>query len=66
MTHEFKTPISTIALAAEAIKHPDVLEHKDKVLHFNEMIVTENRRMRGQTNRILQMATLEDRGRNCS
>ena len=63
MTHEFKTPISTVALAVEAIKRPDVLEQKDKVLHFNEMIATENRRMRSQTDKILQMAALEEKDR---
>jgi two-component system phosphate regulon sensor histidine kinase PhoR len=60
MTHEFKTPISTVALATEAIERPDVLAQKDKVLQFNKMIRTEITRMRNQTEKILQMATLED------
>lgn len=60
MTHEFKTPISTVALAAEAIDRPDVVEDREKVLRFNEMIRTENRRMRTQVDKILQMAVLEE------
>jgi len=61
MTHEFKTPISTVALATEAIQRPDILDQKDKVLHFNEMIQNENRRMHKQTDKILQMAALEEK-----
>lgn len=60
MTHEFKTPISTVALAAEAIQRPDVVREPEQVLRFTEMIQSENRRMRHQTDKILQMATLEN------
>jgi two-component system phosphate regulon sensor histidine kinase PhoR len=60
MTHEFKTPISTVALAAEAIDRPEVVDNREKVLRFNEMIRTENRRMRTQVDKILQMAVLEE------
>jgi len=60
MTHEFKTPISTVALATEAIARPDVLAQKEKVLQFNSIIRTEITRMRNQAEKILQMATLEE------
>lgn len=60
MTHEFKTPISTVALAAEAIARPEVLGNRDRVLQFNGMIKSEIGRMRSQTEKILQMATLEE------
>jgi len=59
MTHEFKTPISTVALAAEAIQRPDVVNEPEQVLRFTDMIQSENRRMRHQTDKILQMAALE-------
>lgn len=60
MTHEFKTPISTIQLAAEAIDRDDVIVDRDKVTKFNQMILTENRRMKKQADKILQMAVLEE------
>ena len=60
MTHEFKTPISTVALAAEAIKRPDVVGRKTKVLQYNQMIAEEASRMKKQVDRILQMAQLEE------
>jgi len=60
MTHEFKTPISTVALASEAIMRDDVIRQKDKVDKYNRMIRDENQRMRRQVDRILQMAVLEE------
>jgi len=60
MTHEFKTPISTVALAAEAIARPEVLGDRDRVLQFNGMIRSEIGRMRSQTEKILQMASIEE------
>ncbi len=59
MTHEFKTPISTVALAVEAIERPEVASHKDKVQQFNRVIRDETARLRRQVEKILEMATLE-------
>ncbi len=60
MTHEFKTPISTISLAAEAIDRDEVVSSPEKIQRFNDMIKSEAARMRGQAERILQMAALEE------
>jgi two-component system phosphate regulon sensor histidine kinase PhoR len=60
MTHEFKTPISTIALASEAIAKPEVVKSKPKVLQYNALISDENNRMKQQVDKILQMAVLEE------
>ncbi len=60
MTHEFKTPISTIALASEAIARPDILPDSEKVLRYNGIIHDENTRMKQQVDKILQMAVLEE------
>ncbi len=60
MTHEFKTPISTIALASEAIARPDVLSNAEKLTRYNDVIHDENVRMRHQVEKILQMAVLEE------
>ncbi len=59
MTHEFKTPISTIALASEAIGRREVRDDPETVQRYNRMIGDENRRMRAQVEKILQMAQLE-------
>ncbi|UCC43795.1 MAG: HAMP domain-containing histidine kinase [Candidatus Zixiibacteriota bacterium] len=60
MTHEFRTPISTIALSTEAIMRSDVSSDKGRVLRFNDMIRSETQRMRKQTDKILQLAALEE------
>ena len=60
MTHEFKTPISTIALANEAMIRPEVVRSNTKLRRYNKVIGDENRRMRNQVEKILQMATLEE------
>jgi len=44
MTHEFKTPIATINLALDAIKNPKIIEDKEKVFRYLQMIRDENKR----------------------
>jgi two-component system phosphate regulon sensor histidine kinase PhoR len=60
MTHEFKTPISTISLATEALVKSGKPLADDSVQRFGRMIQEENKRMSGQVEKILQMATLEE------
>ncbi len=59
MTHEFKTPIATINLALDAIKNPKIIDNKDKVLRYVEMIREENKRMHGQVENVLRISKLE-------
>jgi two-component system phosphate regulon sensor histidine kinase PhoR len=56
MTHEFKTPIATISLAADSIGSPMIMSHPDKIKRFVDIIRQENRRMNSQVERVLQMA----------
>jgi len=58
MTHEFKTPIATISLAADTIANNRVITDEEKVRHFIGMIKKENSRMNRQVESILQIATL--------
>lgn len=59
MTHEFKTPIATIALAVDAINNPKVHEDKEKVQYYSNIIREENKRMNRQVETILQTALFE-------
>ncbi len=59
MTHEFKTPIATINLAIDSIKNPKIIEDKDKVKRYAEMIRQENKRMHAQVENVLQISKLE-------
>jgi len=62
MTHEFKTPIATISLAADSINSPKVSGSVDKVKRYANIIKQENKRMLGQVEKVLQMAQLEKKG----
>jgi two-component system phosphate regulon sensor histidine kinase PhoR len=59
MTHEFKTPIATISLAADTISNPKVINDESKVLQFVGMIKKENNRMNKKVETILQIASLD-------
>ncbi|MDB3906403.1 HAMP domain-containing histidine kinase [Crocinitomicaceae bacterium] len=60
MTHEFKTPISTISLACEAMNDSDVAGTMDEqTLPYVNMISEENKRLSMLVERILQSATLD-------
>ncbi|WP_134385185.1 sensor histidine kinase [Flavobacterium psychrophilum] len=61
MTHEFKTPIATINLALDAIKNPKVIDDKEKVFRYLQMIKDENKRMHAQVENVLQISKLEKR-----
>ena len=59
MTHEFKTPIATISIAADSIANERVINEEEKVRFFAGMIKKENIRMNEQVERILQIARLD-------
>jgi len=59
MTHEFKTPIATISLAADTISNPKILGDKERIRHFVGMIKKENTRMNKQVENILQISSLD-------
>ena len=59
MTHEFKTPIATISLAADSIQSPMISGNKDKVNRFANIIKQENKRMLEQVEKVLQMAKFD-------
>lgn len=61
MTHEFKTPIATISLAADTIANNKVIKDEEKVRHFVGMIKKENARMNKQVENILQISSLDKR-----
>ena len=59
MTHEFKTPIATISLAADTIMNPKVLNDEKSIKHFVGMIKKENNRMNKKVETILTIASLD-------
>lgn len=61
MTHELKTPISTIAISSETLSNPKISEHPDRILQYARIIQAENKRLESQVERVLQLAKI-DRG----
>lgn len=59
MTHEFKTPISTVSLACEALQDDDVKKNETFLQRYISIIEAENKRLGMQVEKVLQMATLE-------
>ena len=59
MTHELKTPISTIALSSEVLIDPDIVNEPERLLSYANIIRTENERLRTQVERVLQLSTLD-------
>ena len=59
MTHEFKTPISTISLASEVLLHTNGDASAERIKKYSKIIYDENIRMRGQVDRVLQVARLD-------
>ncbi len=59
MTHEFKTPISTIALASEMMNDKSVIKTPENVDRFVKMIRDENKRLGVLVESILQTAVLD-------
>jgi two-component system phosphate regulon sensor histidine kinase PhoR len=58
MTHELKTPISTIGLSADAINGALSSSNLDRVRSYVQIIQNENSRLKSQVERVLQIASL--------
>ena len=59
MTHEFKTPISTISLAAQMLKDPAVGKSPQMFQHISGVINDETKRLRFQVEKVLQMSMFD-------
>jgi two-component system phosphate regulon sensor histidine kinase PhoR len=59
MTHELKTPISSISLSSEVLLKPDIVQQPERLHRYAELIFSEVRRLRLQVDKVLQLATLE-------
>lgn len=59
MTHEFKTPLTNIALAGKMLGKDSNFQKKEKLKHYAEIIVEENQKLSLQVEQMLGMAALE-------
>lgn len=60
MTHEFKTPISTISIAAQMLADKSVKKDEASYERLANVITSESRRMRFQVEKVLQMSLFDN------
>ena len=59
MTHEFKTPLTNIALAGKMILKDHQVAENPKTKQYSEIILEENEKLRTQVENVLNMSALE-------
>ena len=59
MTHEFKTPISTISLAAQMLNDDSVRKSPTMLAHISSVINDETKRLRFQVEKVLQLSMFD-------
>ena len=61
MTHEFKTPISTISLAAQMLQDQSISKSPEMFARLSGVISSEAKRLRFQVDKVLQMSMFDDK-----
>ncbi|MEL7251628.1 MAG: HAMP domain-containing sensor histidine kinase [Bacteroidota bacterium] len=59
MTHEFKTPLSTIKIAAGVFANDDRIRSDSRLERYANIILEQNERLNKQVEKVLQLARLE-------
>jgi two-component system phosphate regulon sensor histidine kinase PhoR len=59
MTHEFKTPVSTIMIASEALKDTEVAIDRNRIARLANIIYEENERLGNHIERVLNIAKID-------
>jgi signal transduction histidine kinase len=59
MTHEFKTPISSINISADVVMDPNIVNDPSRLFTYGSVIKQENNRLNQQVDKVLQIARIE-------
>ncbi len=62
MTHEFKTPISSIKIASEVLMKSESIMEDKRLAHYAEIINNQNQRLNQQVEKVLNLAKSEREG----
>ncbi len=62
MTHEFKTPISSINISADVVMDPNIVNDPSRLFTYGSVIKQENNRLNQQVDKVLQIARIENHG----
>jgi two-component system, OmpR family, phosphate regulon sensor histidine kinase PhoR len=61
MTHEFKTPISTISISSEVLMNPNIIEKPERLLSYATIIRKEAARLKKNVDTVLQTANISNK-----
>ncbi len=59
LTHELKTPISSIALSAKVLNEEKILQNPDRLFKYAQIILEQNNRLSKNVEKVLNLALLE-------
>jgi two-component system, OmpR family, phosphate regulon sensor histidine kinase PhoR len=59
MTHEFKTPISTIKISADTFLNNPIIQKDQRLNRYAQIIKEQNERLNEQVEKVLQLAKIE-------
>ena len=59
MTHEFKTPISTIGISANVLTDPEIIKDPARLQNYAAIIADQNKRLENQIEKVLNVASIE-------
>lgn len=59
LTHEFRTPIASIELAAKVLSNPKIAEQPERLAEYVRIVAQQNKRLSAHVEKLLQMATIE-------
>lgn len=62
MTHEFKTPLSTIRIAAGVFQRDEGVQSNDRLSRYANIIYEQYERLNGQVEKVLQIAGVDEQG----
>jgi len=60
MTHELKTPISTISVASEILQNDIIIDNPEKIKQYSHIIFEENNRLKRLVDRVMQVGLFEE------
>ncbi|MFH2144273.1 MAG: HAMP domain-containing sensor histidine kinase, partial [Bacteroidota bacterium] len=59
MTHEFKTPLTSISISADVISDKKIINDPDRLFKYIQIIKEQNDRLRSQVEKVLEMAAID-------
>jgi two-component system phosphate regulon sensor histidine kinase PhoR len=60
MTHEFKTPLSTIQISSNVLKNPEIIKNPLRLINYATIIHNEAVQLTAQVERVLQLASIKE------